>query len=148
MVSESESGTEEEQSTMGEETSTSGMEEREEATITEAPMAEVKVAPKKAGGRRAALRIVREGVERVSRDLGTFRKSQEASAKRLEKQIAALRSDIAALKSHVAKETARVREKQDATFSKVLSKLSAPKAAKKPAGKKKASKPKKSKGKK
>jgi hypothetical protein len=146
MVSESSYGTE--SSSMEEEASTSGTEEREEAPaeITEPVAPETKAPQRKAGGRRAALRIVREGVERVSKELGTFRKAHDASSKRLEKQIAALRSDISALKSHVAKETAKAREKQDATLAKVLSKLSAPKAAKKSAGKK--VKPKKSKGKK
>src|SRR5487761_923009 len=111
----SDSGMEEEQSTTGEEETQMGemqgsMEapQEEETGTTEAPMEEA--APKKKlGGRRAALKIVRENVERVSKDLGNFRKSNEASAKRLEKQLAQLRSDISALKSHVAKEAGRDR---------------------------------------
>lgn len=146
MVSDSDSGMEEEHSTVEEVSSSGGMEAPETLDTMEAP--EAKAAPKKkSGGRRAALRIVRESLERVSKDLGNFRKMHEAASKRQEKQIAALRSDIAALKSHIAKETTRVREKQDATLSKLVAKLNAPKAKPKRSGKKK-SKPKKSKGKK
>ncbi len=142
----------EEQSTMGEEESQmsemqGSMEApQEEPTTTEAP-AEVAAPKKKIGGRRAALKIVRENVERVGKDLANFRKSHEASTKRLEKQIAQLRTDISALKSHVAKEASRTREKQDSVFSKILQKLAQKPA---PAKKKASSSPnkRKSKGKK
>ncbi len=136
---------------MGEASSSGVMEGMTEASqgITE-PVSQAKVAPKKksGGGRRAALRIVRENVERVSKELGNFRKTGDASSKRLEKQLAAIRSDIAALKSHIAKETARAREKQDATLSRLVARLSPAKAKPKRSGKKKTPKPKKSKGKK
>ena len=152
MVSDNDSDMEEEHSTIEDASSSGGMEGQADAPqeTTEASGTGSKTAPKKrSGGRRAALRIVRENVEQVSKELGNFRKSHEASSKRLDKQIAALRSDISALKSHLAKETTRVREKQDATLSKLLAKFTAPKTAKqKPTGKKKASKSKKSKGKK
>ncbi len=108
---------------------------------------------KKSGGRRAALKIVRENVEGVSRDLAAFRKASDASAKRLEKQMAQLRSDISALKSHVAKEASRAREKQESLSTKLLAKMSqkpksvaAPK--KKSGGSSSSSKKSKSKGKK
>ncbi len=153
MVSDNDSDMEDEHSTTEEDVSSSGGMEGENTgpqETAEESGTESKVAPKKrSGGRRAALRIVRENVEQVSKELGNFRKTHEASSKRLEKQIAALRSDIAALKSHLAKETTRVREKQDANLSRLLAKFSAPKTAKtKPTEKKKASKSKKSKGKK
>jgi hypothetical protein len=148
----------EEQGTMGEEETQMGemqgsMEAPQEEPMTsEAPMDEQQTAPKKkVGGRRAALKLVRENVERVGRDLTSFRKSHEASSKRLEKQIAQLRTDISALKSHVAKESSRAREKQDAMANKLLAKLSQkPKAAasKKKASSSSSSKKSKSKGKK
>jgi hypothetical protein len=143
MVSETDSGMEEERSPMVEEVSSGTTMEETKAPEMEAPSTASK---KKSGGRRAALRIIRESVEHVSKDLGNFRKAQDAGSKRLEKQISALRSDIAALKSHIAKETTRVRAKQDAAISRLISKVSAPKP--KAVKKKKASKPKKSKGKK
>jgi hypothetical protein len=125
----------EEQGTMGEEEAQMGemqssMEAPQEETPTsEAPM-ETTASKKKLGGRRAALKIVRENVERVGKDLGNFRKSHEASNKRLEKQLAQLRTDISALKSHVAKEASRTREKQEAVFNKIMSRLAQkPKAA-------------------
>jgi hypothetical protein len=49
-----------------------------------------------AGGRRTQLRIVKENVQSLSKDVGDFRKSHEVSTKRLEKQLASLRSDLAA----------------------------------------------------
>lgn len=152
-------GEEEQSSTMGEEESQMGEmqgsmetpQEEEKPTIEPSTMEQ---APprKKAGGRRAALKIVRENVERVGKDLANFRKSHEASAKRLEKQIGQLRSDVAALKSHVAKEASRARERQEALSAKLLAKMSQkPKAAappKKKASSSSASKKSKSKGKK
>lgn len=47
-------------------------------------------------GRRTQLRIVRESVQSLSRDVGSFRKSHEAGAKALEAQVASLRKEFAA----------------------------------------------------
>jgi hypothetical protein len=163
----SDSGTEEEQSTMGEEEtqmgemggSTEAPREEEEESMpsgtTEAPSMEEAATPskKKVSGRRAALKIVRENVDRVGKDLTNFRKSTESSTKRLEKQIAQLRTDISALKSHVAKEATRQREKQESLANKILQRLSSlgkssSSSSKKSSKKVASSKKRKSKGKK
>jgi hypothetical protein len=47
-------------------------------------------------GRRTQLRIVRENIEYLSRDIGNFRRSHQGSIKKLEKQVAALRSELSA----------------------------------------------------
>jgi hypothetical protein len=47
-------------------------------------------------GRRTQLRIVRENIDSLSKDVGSFRKSHEVSAKTLEKQLATLRKELAA----------------------------------------------------
>jgi hypothetical protein len=155
----SENGGDEEEghSEMGEESesSTGGMEERESGQEgmgesqeggEESTQAQRKP---KTSGRRAALRIVRENVERVSKDVASFRKSHEASSKRLEKQMTTLRSEVTALKSIMARDAARAREKQEAFNSKLLSKLSSAKPASKASSKKSpGSSKKKSKGKK
>jgi chromosome segregation ATPase len=80
--------------------------------------------PPKAGGRRTQLRIVRESVQSLSKEVGSFRKSHEASTKKLEAHLASLRKDLAThvrskdlghhIKSHEA-DTERL-EKQIATL--------------------------------
>jgi len=47
-------------------------------------------------GRRTQLRILRENIQSLSKNVGNFRKSHEGSAKRLEKQVATLRNELAA----------------------------------------------------
>jgi len=128
-------GSTEEETPMGAESS--GMEQ---------PAAEAAPATKpksKGGGRRAALRILREDVGSLGKDVASFRKAHDVSTKKLEKQVESLRSEVASLKSHIAKEGAHARAKREALLSKILAKLNAPKP--KSAPKKKA---KKSKGKK
>ncbi|MDG6906622.1 MAG: hypothetical protein JRN20_12650 [Nitrososphaerota archaeon] len=128
---------------------TGGSTEEETPMSAEMPEVEQPVAPvpakskSKSGGRRAALRILRENVDSLGKDVASFRKAQEASSKKLEKQIAALRSDISALKSHIAKDGAHARAKREQLLTKILAKVNASKP--KAAPKKKA---KKSKGKK
>jgi len=104
----------------------------------------------KTSGRRAALRILRENVDNVSKDLSTFRKAHEANSKKLDKQVASLRNEVTSLKSFISKENARAKGKQEALLNRVITKLNekkpkpaagASKAKKKPAPKK--SKPKK-----
>ncbi len=114
--------------------------EMEEKT-TETTPEESMQAPKtksKTGGRRAALRILRESVDDLGKDLSSFRKNHEVSSKKLEKQVASLRSEVAALKSHITKEGVHARAKQEALLTKILAKVNAPKAAAAP--KKKAKK--------
>ncbi|MFI5421800.1 MAG: hypothetical protein ACHQ1H_12595 [Nitrososphaerales archaeon] len=77
----------------------------------------------KSGGRRAALRILRENVDSVSKDLTSFRKTHEVSNKRLEKQVAALRNEVVSLKSFISKENARARGKEEVYRNRILSKL-------------------------
>ena len=57
-------------------------------TTTEAPSQPVE-------GRRTQLKIVRETIESLSKDIGSFRKSQEANARKLESQVLSLRKDLA-----------------------------------------------------
>lgn len=47
-------------------------------------------------GRRTQLRILRENIQSLSKDVGNFWKSHEGSTKRLEKQVATLRNELAA----------------------------------------------------
>jgi ABC-type phosphate transport system auxiliary subunit len=46
-------------------------------------------------GRRTQLRILRENIQSLSKDVGNFRKSHEGSTRRLEKQVATLRNELA-----------------------------------------------------
>lgn len=72
-----------------------------------------------------------------SKELGAHAKSTEANNKRLEKQVASLRAELAALKTSMVKEAAKSRAREEASFSKLLAKVSAkPKTAKKPSKKK------------
>ena len=66
-----------------------------------------------AEGRRTQLKIVRENLEYLSRDIGNFRSSHSASIKRLEKQVAALRSELAATK--LSKDVGSFRKSHDAS---------------------------------
>ena len=50
----------------------------------------------KVEGRRTQLRILRENIQSLSKDVGNFRKSHEGSTKRLEKQVVSLRKELAA----------------------------------------------------
>ena len=66
---------------------------------TAARMPEAAVATQvepQAEGRRTQLRILRENIQSLSKDVGNFRKSHEVSSKRLEKQLATLRNELAA----------------------------------------------------
>jgi hypothetical protein len=129
----------EETSAMGEEPSGA---EHVESTM-EAPSAPAAPAPRpkaKGGGRRAALRILRENVEGVSKNLESFRKNHEISTKRLEKQVAAIRSEVASLKSHISKESASARKKEEVALSRIFSKLSAKPAPARKGKKKKGNK--------
>jgi len=51
--------------------------------------------PQPSGGRRTQLRVVRENIQSLSKDIWNFRKTHVGSTKRLEKQLAALRSELA-----------------------------------------------------
>jgi hypothetical protein len=134
MVSDSDMGTEQESESEGEEQESEHMEsgrmEASEGESSGQEMAEEgaspsvgKVAKPKTGGRRAALRILRENVDSVSKDLASFRKSHEAGSKRMEKQVASLRNEVTSLKSFISKENARVKGKQEALLNRVITKL-------------------------
>ncbi len=101
-------------------------------SAAQAPGAEVTTpAGPQTEGRRTQLRIVRENIQSLSKDVGNFRRSHEAGTKRLEKQVASLRDALAAHahskdvgnlnKSHEAS-TKRL-EKQVATLRNELAEL-------------------------
>jgi hypothetical protein len=102
----------------------------------------------KGGGRRAALRILRENVDSVSKDLASFRKTHEVSSKKLDKQVSSLRNEVASLKSFISKENARSKSKQEALLNKVIAKVNENKSKVAAVRAKRKSAPKKSKGKK
>lgn len=52
-------------------------------------------APPQAGGRRTQLKIVRESIESLSKEVGSFRRSHEASTKKVEAHLASLRKELA-----------------------------------------------------
>jgi hypothetical protein len=83
-----------------------------------------------AEGRRTQLRIVRENIQALSKDVGSFRKSHEVSIKSLEKQLASLRKELAARASakdsgglSKSYEASAKRMEQAATLRKELSAL-------------------------
>ena len=106
---------------------TGGSTEEETPVGAEAPEMEQPAvaapAPKpksKGGGRRAALRILREDVGTLGKDVASFRKAHDVSTKKLEKQVESLRSEVAALKSHIAKEGAHARTKRELFYRRFL----------------------------
>jgi hypothetical protein len=70
--------------------STQEMPETEEPEESTATMQE----PPRVEGRRTQFRIVRESIQNLSIEVGRYRKSHEASAKKLEAQMASLRKDL------------------------------------------------------
>jgi len=64
-------------------------------------------------GKRTQLKIIRENVETLSSDIGNFRRSHELSTKKLEKQVATLRSELAA--QSLSKNIGDFRKSHDAT---------------------------------
>ena len=85
-------GTEEEKMSAEGEMSTEPSAEMQ--TPPESPGEAPQVQPQ--GGRRTQLKIVRESVESLSRDVGKLRKSSEASAKNLEAHMKSLRKEFGA----------------------------------------------------
>jgi hypothetical protein len=65
-----------------------------------------------AGGKRTQLKIVRENIQSLSKDVGDLGKSHEVSIKKLEKQVAALRSELAA--QTVSKDVGSFRKSHEA----------------------------------
>jgi len=128
---ESEAESNEEQ--MGTAPSEMASEEVEEEPSAESPevSGEARQAPSQAGGRRTQLRIVRESIQALQVEVGRYRKSHEATAKKLEAQVATLRKELAFharsqdlgahTKSHVS-DTKRL-EKQMASLRSDLSSL-------------------------
>ena len=119
---------EEENISAQEEMSTQPVEEM--STHPEGP-AEGPPAPPQAAGRRTQLKVVRESVESLSREVGHLRKSSEANTKKLEAHLKSLRKELGAhtrskdlgqhAKSHRA-DTARL-EKQMASLRKDMASL-------------------------
>jgi predicted nucleic acid-binding Zn-ribbon protein len=56
-------------------------------------------APPKVGGRRTQLKVVRERIQSLSKEVGDFRKSHEVSTKKLEADMASLRKDVTNIRS-------------------------------------------------
>ncbi len=68
-------------------------------------------------GRRTQLRIVRENIDSLSNDVGAFRRKHEVSVKRLEKQVAKLRSELRA--QTVSKDVEKFRKSHDLSTKKL-----------------------------
>jgi hypothetical protein len=64
-------------------------------------------------GRRTQLKILRENLGYLSNDIGSFRRSHTASIKKLEKQVASLRSELAA--QALSKDIGSFRKSHDAS---------------------------------
>ena len=70
-------------------------------------------------GRRTQFRIVRESIQALSIEVGRYRKSHEASAKKLEAQVSALRKDLA---THVHSKDLAIHSKSHEADTKRLEK--------------------------
>ena len=57
------------------------------------------LASPKVGGRRTQLKVVRERVQTLAKEVGEFRKSHEVSTKKLEGDLASLRKDLTKIRS-------------------------------------------------
>lgn len=96
-----------------------------------APEQASQAGPPRGEGRRTQLKIVRENIDSLSRDVGSFRKSHEVSVKSLDKQLASLRKELAARARATAagglskdyEASAKRMEKQVATLRNELSAL-------------------------
>jgi len=73
--------------------------------------------------RRAVLFRVRNNIGAISKDLSSFRKNDQASSRRVEKQISQMRSELTSLKSAILKERVGAMKKREAYMSKLLAKL-------------------------
>jgi len=127
-TAESGGGSEEENTSAQEEMSTQPTE------VMQAPLespGEAAPTQPQVGGRRTQLKIVRESVESLSREVGHLRKSSEASTKKLETHLKSLRNELGAharskelgqhIKSHRT-DTARL-EKEMASLRKDMAAL-------------------------
>lgn len=68
----------------------------EQTSMPQESLGETMPAQPQPGGRRTQLKIVRESVESLSRDVGRLKKSSEASSKRLEAHLKSLRKELGA----------------------------------------------------
>jgi uncharacterized membrane protein len=100
---------------------------KEQMPVAEAAEPSVTPAVPKVGGKRTQLKVVRERVQSLTKEVGDFRKSHEVSTKKLEAGVASLRRDLEKIrtkdlgghiKGHGA-DTKRL-EKQVATLRKEL----------------------------
>jgi hypothetical protein len=76
------------------------MQPSDESAMTQAPASGEEsggeAPPQPAEGRRTQLKIVREGIESLANDVGSFRKSHESGVKKLNAQVASIRKDLGA----------------------------------------------------
>jgi len=68
-----------------------------EMPAPQVPETEAMAAPAqpRATGRRAQLKLVREHIQSLSKDVGNFRKSHEASTKRMQAELESMRKELA-----------------------------------------------------
>jgi hypothetical protein len=108
------------------------MQSDKERPMVEAAEPAMAPASPKAGGKRTQLKVMRERVQSLTKEVGDFRRSHEVSTKKLEADLASLRKDLSRvrpkdigspIKGHGA-DTKRL-EKQVATLRKDLSSVKA-----------------------
>ena len=87
------------QEAMGSPMSGMPMQPKEETPMVETAEPGMAPAPTKAGGKRTQLKVMRERVQSLTKDVGDFRKSHEVSTKKLETGMASLRKDLAHVRS-------------------------------------------------
>ena len=120
------------QESMGSPMSGMSMPSREETPTVESAETSMAPAPPKAGGKRTQLKVMRERVQSLTKEVGDFRKSHKVSTKKLEADLASLRKDLAHVRSkdigeHIkghGADTKRL-EKQVATLRKDLASMKA-----------------------
>lgn len=84
---------------MGSPMSDMPMQSHEEMPMAEAAEPSMAPAAPKAGGKRTQLKVMRERVLSLTKEVGDFRKSHEVSAKKLEAGMASLRKDLEHIRS-------------------------------------------------
>jgi len=87
------------QETMGSPMGGMPVQPKEETPMVESAEPGIAPAPTKAGGKRTQLKVMRERVQSLTKEVGDFRKSHEVSTKKLEASVASLRKDLAHVRS-------------------------------------------------
>jgi hypothetical protein len=83
------------QETMGSPMSGMPVQPKEETPMVESAEPGIAPAPTRAGGKRTQLKVMRERVQSLTKEIGDFRKSHEVSTRKLEADLASLRKDLA-----------------------------------------------------